>query len=141
MHTAMLHHQAPSRPSNVLQFRLRLNEGHEAQLRRWLKAGTRMGLHDAQVAHRTPDGKSHDGYVLIWVRENPDPAYRVIPDGIRWAVVDHIRNYTLGRFATFNAALAFIRPFAPPRAGTPARRRTANARVVNLAPAQHAPRP
>jgi hypothetical protein len=71
-----------------------------------------MGLHDADVSYWTPVGERHEGYVLIWVRENADPAYRVIPSGARWKVIDHLRNHTLGRFASFEAALHFIRPFA-----------------------------
>ena len=97
---------------NVLPFRVRLTERHHTHLLRWLEAGKRMGLHDVEIAYRTPEGEPHDGYVLIWVRENADPAYRVIPSGARWMVIDHLRSHTLGRFADFEAALHFIRPFA-----------------------------
>jgi hypothetical protein len=97
---------------NVIPIRLRVTERHRSHLLRWLAAGRRMGLHDADVSYWTPVGERHEGYVLIWVRENADPAYRVIPSGARWEVIDHLRNHTLGRFASFEAALHFIRPFA-----------------------------
>src|SRR5260370_19125109 len=112
MSTGLLPSDEIAFTANVVPFRLRVTERHHSNLLRWLEAGSRMGLHDAEVVYRTPQGGRHDGYVLIWVRENPDPAYRVVPIGIRWSVIDHLRNRTLGRFATFEAALDFIRPFA-----------------------------
>ncbi len=54
-----------------------------------------------------------EDYVLIWVRENIDPAYMVLPDGAGWLVVDAVRQQTLARTRTFAAALHFIRPVLP----------------------------
>src|SRR5260370_13394892 len=111
MSTCLLPSDEIAFTANVVPFRLRVTKRHHSNLLRWLEGGTRMGLHDAEVSYRTPDGERHDGYVLIWVRENPDPAYRVVPVGTQWSVIDHLRNRTLRRFATFEAALHFIRPF------------------------------
>jgi hypothetical protein len=100
-----------SEVSNVVAFRPRLSQSDRELLARWVKAGRRMGLHDGQILHRTADG-AHDpfGTAVIWVRENPDPAYLVRPEGLGWAVIDHLRETVLGRFPSFAAALDFIRP-------------------------------
>ncbi len=96
---------------NVVCFHYRITERHRTYLMSWLKAGQRMGLHDADIAPPVPlDLKHHAGYVLIWVRENPDPAYRVVPEGRTWTVLDELRNHRLGKFPSFTAALNFIRP-------------------------------
>jgi hypothetical protein len=95
---------------NVVPIRLRVGQRHGAYLSRWLAAGQRMGLHDAEITYSTPDGACEEGLVLIWVRESPDPAYRVVPERMRWLVIDHLRDHALGRFTTFEAALNFIRP-------------------------------
>jgi hypothetical protein len=95
---------------NVVPIRLRLGQRHGAYLCRWLEAGQRMGLHDAEITYSTPDGACAEGLVLIWVRESPDPAYRVVPEQMRWLVIDNLRDHALGRFTTFEAALNFIRP-------------------------------
>jgi hypothetical protein len=97
--------------SNVICFRYRITDRHRAYLMSWLQAGQRMGLHDADIAPPVPlDPKQNAGYVLIWVRENPDPAYRVVPEGRTWTVIDELRSHPLGRFRSFAAALDFIRP-------------------------------
>ena len=84
--------QATARPaaiSNVVSFQPRLCEAHRALLAAWVKAGRRMGLHDAEIIHRTPEGAvDFAGMAVIWVRENPDPAYLVRFEGVGWAVVD-----------------------------------------------------
>jgi hypothetical protein len=83
---------------------------------RWLVAGQRMGLCDAAafVPDRPPTPPTPRGdYVLIWVRENIDPAYMVVPEGQTWLVVDAVRQQTLVRTNTFAAALNFIRPVLP----------------------------
>lgn len=106
--------QATARPaaiSNVVSFQPRLCEAHRALLAAWVKAGRRMGLHDAEIIHRTPEGAVDSaGMAVIWVRENPDPAYLVRFEGVGWAVVDSLRGAALGRFASFAQALQFIRP-------------------------------
>lgn len=96
--------------SNVVPIKLCVTQRHRAYLFRWLEAGERMGLHDAEIAYCTPDRDCPDGIVLIWVRESPDPAYRLLPDRMRWLVMDHLRDHPLGRFSSFEAALHFIRP-------------------------------
>ncbi len=105
-------------PENVIPLRQRIMPRHTELLARWLDAGRRMGLCDASAF--TPDrvGSLAEGprqdYVLVWVRENIDPAYMVMAEGIHWVVVDAVRQLTMARLTTFEAALAFIRPVLPP---------------------------
>lgn len=94
---------------NVVPLRQRLLTHHRAVLQRWLAAGRCMGLCDASACAATP-GVDETDYVLVWVRENPDPAYMIAPEGMRWRVTDCIRGQVLGRHPTFEAALHFIRP-------------------------------
>ena len=68
-----------------------------------------MGLCDASPYLATP-GESDTDYVLVWVRENPDPAYMVSPEGMHWQVIDCLRNERLSQHSSFEAALNFIRP-------------------------------
>jgi hypothetical protein len=97
--------------SNVVALRPRLCDAHRALLAAWVKAGRRMGLHDAAIVHRTPEGAAEPtGMAVIWVRENPDPAYLVRFEGVGWAVLDTVRGAVLGRFESFAQALEFIRP-------------------------------
>ena len=98
--------------SNVISFRLCFLPRHREHLMRWLQAGASMGLCDADVSPR--ETVQHDSvmleHVLVWVRENADPAYMVRPEGMRWLVIDHVRNHKLGSFSSFEAALHCIRP-------------------------------
>jgi len=97
--------------SNIVPLRLRFLPRHRAYLMRWLQAGASMGLCDVDVSPRTPtDSAVILEHVLVWVRENADPAYMIRPDGMRWLVIDHVRNHRLGSFASFEAALYCIRP-------------------------------
>ena len=77
---------------------------------RWLEAGRTMGLCDA--ASYGPDDEGRE-YVLVWVRENADPAYMISPDGRSWTVRDCVRDQPLARVASFEDALRFIRPVLP----------------------------
>ena len=101
-------------PPNVVRLYQRIMPRHTALLARWLEAGRRMGLCDASAFQPerpglTPAGPRHD-YVLVWVRENIDPAYMVVPDGAEWRVVDAVRQQDLARLPGFAEALHFIRP-------------------------------
>ena len=97
--------------SNVIPFRLGIAAQQVAYLADWLKAGRSMGLLDAEPGPRrggaVPECADH---VLVWVRENPDPAYMVRAEGFQWVVIDNIRAAELGRFRTFESALQYIRP-------------------------------
>ncbi|MBB2200351.1 hypothetical protein HLH28_01925 [Gluconacetobacter tumulisoli] len=95
-------------PCNVIPLRLSFLPRHREYLMRWLDAGTCMGLCDVDVAARSDDGVIE--HVLVWVRENADPAYLVRPEGMNWVLVDHLRDYRLGTFKSFEAALYAIRP-------------------------------
>jgi hypothetical protein len=85
---------------------------HKALLARWLDAGRRMGLCDASAFHSVGEEATGD-YVLVWVRENPDPAYMVAPEAMHWMVTDCIRKQALARLPSFAEALQFIRPVLP----------------------------
>ncbi len=94
---------------NVVMLRQRLLPHHRAVLARWLEAGRCMGLCDASVCVARP-GQVDPDYVLVWVRENPDPAYMITPEGMDWRVSDCIRNSVLAHHTSFEAALHCIRP-------------------------------
>ena len=94
---------------NVVVLRQRLLAHHRTVLNRWLEAGRRMGLCDASVCLSGP-GRAEADYVVVWVRENPDPAYLIAAEGMSWRVTDCIRDRILARHASFEAALHFIRP-------------------------------
>lgn len=97
--------------SNVVALRLCFLPRHREYLMRWLQAGASMGLCDVDVSPRTPtDSPVCLEHVLVWVRENADPAYMIRPEGMRWLVLDHVRDHRLGSFASFEAALHCIRP-------------------------------
>ena len=104
-------------PSNVVLLHQRIMPRHTAMLARWLDAGRRMGLCDASAflpnrLGAAPQAGQTD-YVLVWVRENIDPAYMILPEGATWLVVDAVREQHLARLGTFAAALNFIRPVLP----------------------------
>ena len=101
----MPRHDAP----NIVVLRQRLLPHHREVLSRWLEAGRCMGLCDASACLPRP-GRIEPDYVLVWVRENPDPAYMIAPEGMYWRVTDCIRSETLARHASFEAALHHIRP-------------------------------
>jgi len=94
---------------NVVVLRQRLLAHHRKILARWLDAGRCMGLCDAS-AYLAGPGQIDPDYVLVWVRENPDPAYMITSEGMRWRVVDCIRGEALDSHASFEAALHYIRP-------------------------------
>ena len=68
-----------------------------------------MGLCDASVVLATR-GESTTDYVLVWVRENPDPAYMITPVGMEWQITDTLYHRVLSFQSSFEAALQFIRP-------------------------------
>jgi len=104
-------HRAGFRPgSNVIPLRMSVLQRHREYLMRWLDAGARMGLCDADVC-RDENGMAEQ--ILVWVRENADPAYRVRPEGMRWVLTDHLRDHRLGTFEDFESALQAIRPVLP----------------------------
>ncbi len=98
--------------SNVVSLRLCFLPRHREFLMRWLQAGASMGLCDADVSPRATAQRDTVmlEHVLVWVRENADPAYMIRPEGMRWLVIDHVRNHKLGSFSSFEAALHCIRP-------------------------------
>ena len=98
--------------TNVVVLHPRITPRLTALLARWLEAGRRMGLCDASAFFPDRSDRKRD-YVLVWVRENPDPAYLVQSEGNMWVVTDAVRERELTRLPSFAAALQFIRPVLP----------------------------
>ncbi len=98
--------------ANVVVLHPRITPRHTALLARWLEAGRRMGLCDASAFFPDRSERQRD-YVLVWVRQNPDPAYMIQSEGGTWAVTDAVRERELARLPSFTAALQFIRPVLP----------------------------
>ncbi len=94
---------------NVVVLHPRITRRDLSLLGRWLDTGRRMGLCDASAFPADRASGGHD-YVLVWVRENPDPAYMIQPEGRAWVVRDAVREHDLARLPSFAAALHFIRP-------------------------------
>ncbi len=99
-------------PGNVVVLHPRVTPRLTALLARWLEAGLRMGLCDASAFYPNRSDRQRD-YVLVWVRENPDPAYMVRSQGAQWIVTDAVREHELARLPSFAEALHFIRPVLP----------------------------
>ncbi|NVN10034.1 MULTISPECIES: hypothetical protein [Nguyenibacter] len=97
--------------SNVVPLRASFLPRHREYLMRWLEAGSCMGLCDIDVSSRSENGAIE--HVLIWVRENADPAYLLRPEGMKWVLIDNLRDHRLGAYQRFEAALYAIRPVLP----------------------------
>ena len=100
-------------PPNVVVLRQRIMPSHTALLARWVEAGRRMGICDASMFVPHATSTDAENYVLVWVRENIDPAYMIVPEGTHWMVVDAVRQQNLNRLRSFAEALNFIRPVLP----------------------------
>lgn len=110
----MLHTNEASSACQILPFQLEILPHHRDYLSRWLEAGLPMGLCDADVFSSTEKrAGSSSEYVVVWVRETADPAYKIFSLGNKWIVVDAIRENSLGQFSSFADALLMIRPVLP----------------------------
>ncbi|GAN87015.1 hypothetical protein Gain_0039_101 [Komagataeibacter intermedius TF2] len=69
-----------------------------------------MGLCDADITNRDENDEIDMDHVLVWVRENANPAYMVRPEGMGWVLIDQIRERPLATYRSFEAALHAIRP-------------------------------
>jgi hypothetical protein len=98
---------------NVVPLYPRIMPRHIELLARWLAAGQKMGLCNAQAFYPGKNERGQRDYVLVWVRENADPAYMVQPEGNAWVVTDMVRQKVLVRETNLAAALNFIRPVLP----------------------------
>jgi hypothetical protein len=97
---------------NIVYLYQRVTLRHTELLARWLQAGRRMGLCNAEAFHPGRHDRQRD-YILVWVRENADPAYMVHAEGTGWVVTDTVRQAELAQLSSFEAALHFIRPVLP----------------------------
>lgn len=95
---------------NVVLFRPVVTDQHRDYLERWMRAGRRMGLHDSQIYQGRSRDEPQGDYIVVWVRENADPAYVIAAAGATWVVTDTIHDVALGTFCTIQTALQFIRP-------------------------------
>lgn len=102
----------------IIPFQMEITSRQQAYLTRWVQAAQPMGICDADVfvSEQKQAGVSA-GYVVVWVRETPDPAYQIYCHGNRWVVMDAIRDNKLGCFNTFADALNMIRPVMPREQG------------------------
>ncbi|MXV44529.1 hypothetical protein GS501_05635 [Saccharibacter sp. 17.LH.SD] len=102
-------------PCNVVPLRQKILPRHRTYLMHWLTAGESMGLLDAAID--TLSFSSAYGHlaeqVLVWVRENPEPAYLIRPEGRFWVLIDQLREHEIGRYNNFALALHTIRPVLP----------------------------
>lgn len=103
---------AGSAASNVITLHPRITARHAALLARWVEAGQKMGICDAHAYSPRRNERGRD-YVLVWVRENPDPAYMIQGEGPCWVITDLVRQRVLVSKDSFAAALYFIRPVLP----------------------------
>ncbi|MCT6879317.1 MAG: hypothetical protein ACRCVY_04795 [Commensalibacter sp.] len=98
--------------SNIIPFRGCFLPYHHTYLKRWFEASVRMGICDIEV--RKGDSKISVDHILIWVRENANPAYIVRPLDHKWEVFDYIQKKRLGVYSIFEQALNSIRPVLSP---------------------------
>lgn len=109
-----LHQEPKSFHANVVPLHFNILPRHREYLSRWLQAGLCMGLCDADIETEVSTVRGEAvTHVLVWVRENPDPAYVIEPRGMRWVLIDHIRGHELGIYNSFEQALHTIRPVLP----------------------------
>ena len=97
----------------VVPLRLTVLPRHRKYLDRWVEAGSRMGLLDADVSSDTPVE------LFIWVREKPDPAYFILSRMRKWVVLDYLHGVEIGAFRSFEEALYAIRPAVLPSISSP----------------------
>lgn len=96
--------------TNVVSLRQGFLPRHREYLMRWLQAGACMGLCDADITNRDENDEVDMDHVLVWVRENANPAYMVRPEGMGGVLIDQIRERPLATYRSFEAALHAIRP-------------------------------
>lgn len=98
----------------IIPFQMEILSRHREYLSRWVEAGLPMGVCDADVFGSSDREPGHSSeYIVIWVRETADPAYKIFSRGNKWILVDAIREHQLGQFASFADALNMVRPVLP----------------------------
>ncbi|MFT8885712.1 MAG: hypothetical protein ABF946_05845 [Acetobacter papayae] len=107
-----------ARTCQIIPFQMEILSRHTDYLSRWLDASMPMGICNADIfSTEEKQAGTSSAYVVIWVRETADPAYKVYSRGNRWIVMDAIRDNTLGSFSSFADALNMIRPVLPREKG------------------------
>ena len=114
----MLYSSEASRTCQIIPFQMEILSRHTDYLSRWLDASTPMGICNADIfTTEEKQAGTSSAYVVIWVRETADPAYKIYSRGNRWIVMDAVRDNILGSFAGFADALNMIRPVLPREKG------------------------
>ena len=114
MEVLMTHLTAAPSTCTIIPFQMEVLTRHHEYLSRWVEASLPMGICDADVfsTSEKQSGASSE-YIVVWVRETSDPAYKVFSRGNKWVVMDAIRDNQLGQFSSFADALHMIRPVLP----------------------------
>lgn len=106
---------APNRDTTgiVIPFRQKLLPRHRRYLAQWLAASERMGILDASIEAAPDQTDTTPSLVVVWVRENANPAYIISLNGPQWVLTDCLRENELGRYSDLSEALHTIRPVLP----------------------------
>ncbi|MCX5615836.1 hypothetical protein NQF87_02415 [Bombella sp. TMW 2.2559] len=102
-----------SKAGTVIPFRQKLLPRHHRHLAQWLAASERMGILDASIETASESTGTESYLVVVWVRENADPAYIISLNGPQWVLTDCLRDNELGRYRDLSEALHTIRPVLP----------------------------
>lgn len=102
-----------SKAGIVIPFRQKLLPRHHRYLAQWLAASERMGILDASIEKNSEASATASHLVVVWVRENADPAYIISLNGPQWVLTDCLRGSELGRYRDLSEALHTIRPVLP----------------------------
>lgn len=102
-----------SKAGVVIPFRQKLLPRHHRYLAQWLAASERMGILDASIEKNSEASTTESHLVVVWVRENADPAYIISLNGPQWVLTDCLRGNELGRYRDLSEALHTIRPVLP----------------------------
>ncbi|MCX5619279.1 MULTISPECIES: hypothetical protein [Bombella] len=94
----------------IIPFRQKILPRHHHYLAQWLTASEPMGILDASIETMVEEPSP---LIVIWVRENADPAYLIRLEGPQWVLMDCLREHELGRYTDLSAALHTIRPVLP----------------------------
>lgn len=101
------------RTGTVIPFRQKLLPRHHRYLAQWFAASERMGILDVAIENAPEPSAADSHLVVVWVRENANPAYVISLHGPQWVLTDCLRDNELGRYGDLSEALHTIRPVLP----------------------------